>query len=477
MASFKVTGGKKRKADTQGDQRPSKKQQGSEVKVTHLTSPDVVKPVVAISPGVTLPENVKFNAFSKKGPAGMSNLLLQSSDHPTIDYVATESNTTDAGEKHIKHYIAIFDEAAKILKVMEAKKMTIRSTVRQPEKSTNSDVEDALVKPPPTPSSRAALTQAFGTKKSKKAIASVAENRLLARSGEDIDTSVSNAILSSIQDDDDDDLLEAIESASSRANKPLPQANLDTSDISEVYPLSSLVFPGPARTTLSQMPLTYWRERASAKKDINSRYRFVAHCVDRLVKRHLQDPKNETILLKLQILRYIQLLLEIRTYTTRLPSSRPIPQPEKWPANTTSDVSLSTSFLSKLISRFFPTSIPTTQAKTLLTTTILALTLHIPPPKFKPEDTPTILLAEPSDIALDLALRPGQVNKLFRELGCKIDGLTDAEITKYGWEKAGKARKFVDEEGKEVTLPKPKFAKLKFPVTFPKVSAGRPNRR
>ena len=389
-----------------------------------------------------------------------------------------ETSTSHAAEKHIRHYLAIFDPTTNELKVTEAKKMTVRSTVRQIEhEEDEEDEEGASSFPPATPSSRAALTAAFGTKKSKKAVASVAENRLLAGSGEHGDDPISNAILSTIKDEEDG-VANSVETGNTaRSNKPLPQADLSATEIRDVYPLSSLVFPGPPQTTLSQMPIAYWRDNIKAKKDVRSRSRFISNRVHYLTQAYLSSPTDETLLRNLQLLRYILLLIEIHSYISRLPSRRPIPPPEKWPAKTTSDSSLSTAFLGKLIARFLPTGQPTNQAKTLLTTTILALTLHIPPPRF--HHGSKILITEPTDIALDLALQPTEVSKLFRELGCKIESVSDGDLRAWGLEKViGKAgRKITDADGKEIALPKPKFAKLLFPVEFPKVSAGRPGRR
>jgi DNA-directed RNA polymerase I subunit RPA49 len=384
--------------------------------------------------------------------------------------VADESRTTDAAEKHIRHYIAAFDPASNRLQVMEAKKVTVRSRVRQPA-APDDDSQNEIT--PQTPSSRAALTQAFGTKKSKKAVVSMAENRLLARGGDAGDDPISTAILSSIKDEGDD--LEDV--TASRVNKPLPQPDLTATHILEVYPPSSLVFPGPARTTLSQMPLAYWRERVAAKKDVKSRYRYVANRVERLTNLHLEEPEDETLLHKMQILRYIQLLLEIHTFVGRLAARKRIPQPEDWPAKTTSDVSLSTAFLSKLVRHFFPDGTANAHSQTLFVTTILALTLHVPPPKFRPGEDVHVLVTEPTDISLDLALPPTEVAKLYRELGCKMEALTEAELARWGWEKVGKARTVLDDYGNKVTVPKPKFAKLKFPIVFPKISAGRPMKR
>ncbi|KIW27360.1 uncharacterized protein PV07_07104 [Cladophialophora immunda] len=477
---------KKRKASSLESDRPSKKPQTSTIKVTHLRGPDVAKPLVASSPGVRLPSNLSFDGFSKREPSGRgSSLLLQSSDHPTIDYAATESGTTDAAEKHVRHYIAVFDPASNKLKVVEAKRVTVRSTVRQVDNQESDGEEDgAETKPAPTPS-RAALTQAFGTKKSKRAVASSAENRLLARDGENVDNPVSNAILSSIKEEDDPADMMVDAGASARANKPLPQANLDTTDITQVYDLSELVFPGPYRTTLSQMPIAYWKECAKNKKPVSTHLRFVATRVGYLTQRHLKQPDNPDVLLKLQILRYIQLLVEIHKYVSHLPARRPVARPEQWPAGTTTgDSALSTAFKARLMARFFPNHLPSAFNRTRLTATILALTLHVPPPVFTPGDTPKTLFAEPTDITLDLAMPHAEVHKLYRELGCKIEAMTDAELQRHGWDKVslvsqrGAGGLADDGHGNgPVKLPRPKFAKLRFPVEFPRISAGRPGRR
>jgi hypothetical protein len=89
-----------------------------------------------------------------------------------------------------------------------------------------------------------------------------------------------------------------------------------------------------------------------------------------------------------------------------------------------------------------------------------------------------MLFAEPSEITLDLGVPAAEINKLYRELGCKMESMTDGELSRYGWNKIVPSAKKVDQEtGQVVKLPKPKFAKLRFPIDFPKVSAGRPGRR
>ncbi|KIW20499.1 hypothetical protein PV08_01074 [Exophiala spinifera] len=468
---------KKRKAPAEEhakeDERPAKKPQTELVKVQHVSGADNAQPVVAHSPGISLPDDLRFEAYSKKS-SGQSTLLLHSSSHPTIDHIATESKTTSVTDRHTKHYIAIFDPVNKKLSVVPAKKMTVRSIVRQPPPDESADTSDAEAeRPPPTSSSRAALTEAFGTKKSRKAVASMAENRLLARGGDD--DPLSTAILSSIKEEDVPLQSSSSSATGDRSNKPLPPADVTTDEITDVYPLSVLVHPGPARATLSQMRIQPWLDRVSAKKEINSRFRYVAHRVKALAHLHVSQ-QNEHTLLPLQLLRYVTVLLELYVYVSRLPPRRTIPQPEKWPESTISDAThLSSALLSKLVHAFFPTALPTTHSRTLLITTILALTLHIPPPKWTPGADVNVLITEPTDIGLDLALQPAEVTKYYRELGCRMETLTDNELAKYGWEKVGRGKKGTDEDvpaGK-----KPRFAKLRFPVEFPKISRGRPTSR
>ena len=418
---------------------------------------------------MTLPSDISFSGFSKDEPGGKSSLLLQSSDHPTIDYIATESSTTDAAEKHVKHYIAVFDSASNKLQVMEAKKMTVRSTVRVPDRESEDEEEQQVMA---APSSRAALTQAFGTKKSKRAVASLAENRLLAREGE-TDDPVSAAILNSIEEHDSDD--DSADPTTSRANKPLPPVNLDTEDITKVYDLSNLVFPCPWQTTLSQMPIAFWKDQVQKNKAISTKLRFISTRVGYLTEKHLRDPSNTENLQKVQLLRYIQLLAEIHKHVSHQHSRKPMAPVEKWPKGTFTDTSLSTTFKARLLANFFPTNIPTTFAKNLLTSTILALMLHIPPPI--PTIAPSMLFTEPSDITLDLAMPAAEANKLYKELGCKLESMTDAEVKKYGWNKLVPVQKVDEDTGKVVKMPKAKFAKLRFPVEFPKISSGRSEKR
>ncbi|OAP53926.1 hypothetical protein AYL99_11948 [Fonsecaea erecta] len=112
--------------------------------------------------------------------------------------------------------------------------------------------------------------------------------------------------------------------------------------------------------------------------------RFMATRIGHLMQRHLKQPDHQDIVLKLQILRYINPLVEIHKYVSHLSCQQCIAPPEQWPPGTTSESALSTAFKRKLMAQYFPTHTASTFNKTLLTATILALMLHIPPPTFMP---------------------------------------------------------------------------------------------
>jgi DNA-directed RNA polymerase I subunit RPA49 len=489
--------GEKRKASSSaGGERSSKKPATGKVQVSHLEVPDGARPVIgtcpylassgrhrgltvgtATTPGIQLPSKISFRAYSKEKTDGTTSLLLQSSDHPTIDYVATESSTMDAAEQHMEHYLAVYNPETNKLNVLPARQMTVKSTIRTRDNEDDEDEEDGPPMPA-TPSSRAALTQAFGTKKSKKAVASIAENRLLARNNQ-ADDPVSAAILASIDEAesaDEGDTHADIEAA--RANKPLPSFNPHATSITEVYPLSSLVYPAPWETTLSQMQVSFWKDYTAKNQPIKTSYRFIATHLSYIPAAHLHDPEDTSALQALQLLRYILLLLEISKFISQQPERRPIPPVDKWPPKTTSDSSLSTTFKARLLEHFFPTNLPTPSAKTLLTSTILALTLHIPPPK--PSPNPSFLFSDTSEITLDLALRAEEIQKLYRELGCKLERLTEPELKSSGWGRVKPASgpKIDPETGKPVkSSTQQRVAKLKFPIEFPKMSSGRPGQK
>ncbi|RMZ83709.1 hypothetical protein DV738_g889, partial [Chaetothyriales sp. CBS 135597] len=423
----------KRKVGDNSVERSSKKPRtGRGVKVHHLGGSEVAKPVIGT--GASLSTSLKFSPYTRQDESGKTELLLHSASHDTIDFNAVESRTIDSNEQHVKHYVAVFDPSTGQLNVTEAKKLTVKRQVRK-FASTNNDGEGdgddsgGSAATPPVYSSRVALTEAFGSKKSKKA-----------------------------------------------SNKPLPQANLRAVDVADAYPLSTLVVPQPTAATLDSMPIAEWKRRASKKKPISSHYRFIAHRAGILSQRHVEKQADKSILETLQTLRYIELLLDVHRHVSRLPQRQRLPHTDQWPEDSIKDGQHIPAHVVKQISmHFFPDSSLTNFALTRLRTFILALTLRIPP-GLAISAGPGILAVEPTDVFLDLALDRTQGIRLYRELGCKVESAKEAEITRWRLRVLEKSTK-ESNAGAGAAGPssskKPVFAKLTLPLDFPKLSQGR----
>lgn len=387
-------------------------------------------------------------------------MLLHSSDHDTLNFTAVETRTTNALESHLKHYVAVYDPETRDLTVTEAKNVAARTQIRQYE--TPNENEEAY-------STRLRLTEAFGTKKSKKAVQAMAENRLSARGTEN--DPLSQAIQASVALDHTD----AIATDSALSNKPLPRANLNTEDIREVYALSELVFPS-GTTTLDSMSIAYWADSASKNRPIKLNSHFISNRIGPLFQVQKATETSETqtherIIQQIQLLRYLDLLLQIHRFLAAQRKRFRIPPPAMWPEKTI-ESSFDISTVKGILSRLFPDKSTSASSMTLLRTTILAITLHIPPAGRTPDYQ--TLIAEPTDIAKDLGIERDEITRLYRELGCKNGPLNDTEMSIFGLSKLKGA---LDANGEPVNFKKVKFAKLRFPVEFPKVSQGRREKR
>lgn len=358
--------------------------------------------------------------------------------------------------------MAVFDVETNKIKITEATSLTVRGAVRQQEELEQEDDEETA-QFLASQATRSALTEAFGSKKSKKAVQATAENRQLGQGIEG--ATIAEVITANVVDNDDEPLESTI---IARSGKPLPTANITTDDIEEVYSISKLVVPSPASRTLQLMPLEPWKATLKANKEVTVRTRFVANRVGYIGKRVVQEPSAK-FTQQLQLLRYIELLIQIATYCGTKSRKRKMDFVDEWPEETLAP-GVSPTIVKQIVNHFFPDNTPTDRAMTLLRTTILALTLHIVPPSGKSGDGR--LIVDPTDIQLDLALEAAEAKKLYHELGCKLAPATDKDLVSWGLQRIVEKAKKKSKEGEGKSL-KPTFAILKFPLNFPKASLGR----
>lgn len=249
-----------------------------------------------------MPQNLVFKAYEKatKSRAGDgvdSEILLHSSTHPRLDYKGQEESSGN-GEKLLKHYAAVFDPAAGKLTVIEVPHITVRSSLR-PSQEELDEAAAREQKRQTMGSLRQTLGMEFGTKKAKKAIASLTENAITPQKGTASAGTRQKALAEAVLDN----LAMTTASIPTREEKqatidsahPRPKPNLEAIRPSEVYALKSLV----SDEDLAKLAVRDWEDAIATGDKIETNMRFVAFRLDAL--------NGKTKMLK--VMKYLYILL------------------------------------------------------------------------------------------------------------------------------------------------------------------------
>ena len=276
---------------------------------------------VVTTPGLTLPTTVPLNAYTKARSqttprataAGRSaltekELLLHSSAHPRIEYTAREEPAGSA-DSLLKHYVGIYDPVTGSLQVVPARKLVVRGTLRAStttKEHNDGSSEDENEAPQSRFTARTKLGEAFGTKKSQKAIRSYAENAIASpqkssqrdASGALILDPVAAAVIESMsQNSAAAPTREELQAVIDKA-KPRPKANLEATIPGDVYKLEDLV----GSEALRGLKILDWQTTVGESKPVLTSSKFVSK---RLVK-----VVTSGDVLRLKALRYLLLLLD-----------------------------------------------------------------------------------------------------------------------------------------------------------------------
>lgn len=307
-------------------------------------------------------------------------------------------------------------------------------------------------------SQRAALTSAFGTKKSMKAVHAMSENALTnpndITNTEGAPTGLESALLTSMPADEINNSQDALQ-ATVQANKPIPKADLGATMPKDVYPIPSLVAGGEAM--LRQLKIQDWID-AIKQDGIKTPSRFVANRFNTVAKAGSKQREPQ-----LRLLKYISILIAYHSALKRQGRTFKLPQrsdlKSAMPENTPDSLldNLRRTFVTGGAGALTP------QDLTLLHTTICALTLHIPPAL---GNGPNELATDIADIRDDLRLDADAAQKYFRELGCRVDKPREAEAEKWGVGKKGAVK------SNKAVLASMRIARLRLPLEFPKIGRG-----
>ncbi|KAK3296118.1 RNA polymerase I associated factor, A49-like protein [Chaetomium fimeti] len=280
--------------------------------VTKLRKPQVSPPVVALTPGISLPDTFPFNVYEKdeqpavkrrKGsaPPPPSEMALHSSSHRTVDYTAREERLKSV-DTLLNHFLAVIDPQTGEVEVIQAKKMVVRGTVRSKQAPTEA-MEVSSGKPTHS-EMKMELGETFGTKKAKKAIQAVAENAELAANSRGKLGDNDRALVYTIRDSSQhmstrEELQAAVDLA-----RPVPRGNFDADEIQDVYVPAEII----GAEVLNAIPVMDWQEQVRNLEAVQVPARFVAHRIVRVAG-------NEDDVQRLKLLRYLLWVITFWTTT------------------------------------------------------------------------------------------------------------------------------------------------------------------
>ncbi|KAL2155992.1 hypothetical protein VTH82DRAFT_736 [Thermothelomyces myriococcoides] len=270
--------------------------------VNKLLKPQVSPPVVALTPGISLPDSFSFDAYEKDaeptakrrksgGLPSPPEMALHSSAHRTIDYIAREEQSKSV-DTVLNHFLAIIDPRTGEVEVVQAKKMVVRGTVRS--KQAPSEAMEVSGAKLTHSEMKMELGETFGTKKAKRALQAVAENAMLAEKSRGKLDEDDRALVDTIRDSSQhmatrEELQAAVDMA-----RPVPRGNFDADEIQDVYVPAQII----GAEVLNAVPVMDWQEKVKKVEPVHVPARFVAHRIVRVAG-------NEDDVQRLKLLRYL----------------------------------------------------------------------------------------------------------------------------------------------------------------------------
>ncbi|PQE16479.1 a49-like RNA polymerase i associated factor protein [Rutstroemia sp. NJR-2017a BBW] len=435
---------KKRKRDADGSSRSSKKvaiKEDRNIKIS-LQESDAWAPVIASTPGLAVPASIALKCYTKSrknapqragrsGAIATNEVLLYSSEHPKLDYTAREEGA-GGSDALLKHYIGVYNPVTGQLDVMESRRMVVRGSVRVHQAATEEVAAKQSVR-----DLRNDLGETFGTKKAKKAIASVTENaisvnrgsRLLADGAKPakLDAAQAAVVASMAEANAGMATREALEQQADAA-KPRPKANVGATELKDVYTVDNLI----GSEIFKSIPVLEWQKSVKEKKNISTNSKYVS---SRIVNAATVGVE------KLKILRYLLLLLDLDMACKPIKGGKQLPKADEL---RTKLGNVPEPVVADIRRKFSDAAVMSRFKNDLLITHICALACLI--------DNYEVDLY---DLQLDLKLGMKEMSQYFKEIGARVTDLTVQRVKDLGLDKAAASQR--------------RMAKLKLPLEFPKV--------
>ncbi|KAL6160092.1 DNA-directed RNA polymerase I subunit rpa49 [Exserohilum turcicum] len=384
-------------------------------------------------PGLAIPPSISFNPYKRTkvlAQGDSTELLFQSSDHPRLDYTAQEERD-GSSESQLQDYIGVYDPATSKLHIVPVKRVVVRSTLRSETQEMQAQQAALDAQSNTTTAKRAALAAEFGSRKSRKALEDRTLNAIKSVSGgDDVAENVLQQMSSSTSVmPTGQDLAAAVDSS-----KPRPIPNLAAEYPGDVYPINVVV----GTDLMTMLDVKDWVQASAAGQGVNVTSKYVARRIVKLAK-------NKQIQ-KLKVLRFILLCINFNAALTGGGGPRPKKIPIKGKLEAVMGEDVPAGCVSAIRRKFAPESgseMPRWNVDYLMT--------HIAAAALIVDDQ----AVDVNDLREDLKLENKEIKQYFAELGCKLTAPTQTDLTNMKLTKAESVNHFI--------------AKLKLPLTFPKV--------
>ncbi|CAI4735195.1 BDM_1a_G0045170.mRNA.1.CDS.1 [Saccharomyces cerevisiae] len=387
--------------------------------------------------GFRAPSDTTFDLYKKK--KSEKDEFVLHGENERLEYEGYTDSSSQASNQYV---VGLFNPEKKSIQLYKApvlvSKVVSKSSknLRGPKIKSKSDTRPSAL--------RNALGEAFGTKKAKKAIADLERNRIDSDKLTDSAIDIVDSVRTASKDLPTRAQLDEITSN----DRPTPLANIDATDVEQIYPIESII----PKKELQFIRLSSILKEADKEKKLEL---FPYQNNSKYVAKKLDSLTHPSQMTKLQLLYYLSLLLGVYE-NRRVNNKTKLLERLNSPPEILVDGILSRFTVikpgqfgrSKDRSYFID---PQNEDKILCY--ILAIIMHLD--NFIVEITP---------LAHELNLKPSKVVSLFRVLGAIVKGATVAQAEAFGIPKS--------------TAASYKIATMKVPFKLPEMTRrGRGPRR
>lgn len=351
--------------------------------------------------GFSAPEDSQFQLYKSKHKSG--NYFLHG-ENETLAF----DGKSDEDSEYNSYYVAVYDPVNKAVDLYSAPVVPTKVAPKAKLVYNGPSIrqKDAL-----NVTKRNALGQEFGTKKAKKAIANVSQNRIEAEKLQHNETDIIENIKQTT-----DQLPTAQEMNDTvSSDRPTPVCNVSATNVEDIYPVHNII------------PKKEWSfihvDSLLKESDTKKRLEFFPYKSSFYISSHLPDIKNANQLDRLKLLYYASLLFgmfEHRRSNNKLALMEKLNDPSEILIDGILDrfTTVRTSQFGRSKDKSFTVD-PYHEDKLLCY--LLATILHI-----------DNFIVRIPPLAQELSMKPSKLASLFRALGCTVKPATVAQAEAFG---------------------------------------------